>query len=206
MVRKQSVPNQVHEDIPLEWQVAGLEVMRMADWHVFQVRQRARMANSKFSLMGISCRYAKPPSITWGVSVENRRHGLPRIDAACGSAGQIKWLSIEPLLEDLGAINLNGIHWVVVGGESGPNARPMKEEWVISIRDQCQAARIPFFLKQWGNWDTPSSVLMADASILGLMGPGPLLHVKERGRGTAPRSRLRRVFAFAGDLLDECAN
>jgi protein gp37 len=88
----------------------------------------------------------------WGVSVEDRRYGLPRIDALRASPAKIKWLSIEPLLEDLGVINLDGINWVVVGGESGAKSRPMKEEWVLSIRDQCQAAGVKFFFKQWGNW------------------------------------------------------
>ena len=85
-----------------------------------------------------------------GVSVENKKHGLPRIDHLRQSPAAVRFLSIEPLLEDLGPINLEGISWVIVGGESGPGARAMKKEWVISVRDQCRRAGVPFFFKQWG--------------------------------------------------------
>jgi protein gp37 len=88
--------------------------------------------------------------IWWGVSVENRRHGLPRIDHLRAAPARTRFLSIEPLLEDLGTINLEGITWVIVGGESGPGARRMEKDWVLSIRDQCRTARVAFFFKQWG--------------------------------------------------------
>jgi protein gp37 len=94
--------------------------------------------------------FAEEPHIWWGMSVENRRHGLPRIDHLRETPAAVKFLSIEPLLEDLGAIDLSGISWVIVGGESGHGARPMKEEWVRSLRDQCLETGIPFFFKQWG--------------------------------------------------------
>ena len=90
------------------------------------------------------------PHIWWGVSVENRKHGLPRIEHLRQAPAQIRFLSVEPLLEDLGRIDLNGIHWVIVGGESGAEARPLHPEWVRSIRDQCLVAGVPFFFKQWG--------------------------------------------------------
>ena len=85
-----------------------------------------------------------------GVSVEDRKYGLPRIEDLRNSPAAIRFLSVEPLLEDLGELNLTGINWVIVGGESGPGARPIEREWVVSIREQCQAARVPFFFKQWG--------------------------------------------------------
>jgi protein gp37 len=88
--------------------------------------------------------------IWWGVSVEDRQYGLPRIADLRATPAAVKFLSIEPLLEDLGTLDLTGIHWVIVGGESGPGARPMKAEWVRSIRDQCAQANLPFFFKQWG--------------------------------------------------------
>jgi protein gp37 len=88
--------------------------------------------------------------IWWGVSVENRKHGFPRIADLQASPAAIRFLSVEPLLEDLGTVSLDGISWVIVGGESGPGARPMKEDWVLSIRDQCMRAKVPFFFKQWG--------------------------------------------------------
>ncbi len=93
---------------------------------------------------------AKSENIWWGVSVENRRHGLPRIGQLRATPATVRFLSIEPLLEDLGVIDLSGIDWVIVGGESGAGARPMQESWVLSIRDQCQLAGVPFFFKQWG--------------------------------------------------------
>lgn len=85
-----------------------------------------------------------------GVSVENRKHGLPRIEHLRRVPAKIRFLSLEPLLEPLGDIDLTGIHWVIVGGESGPYARPMDMAWVIDIRRQCEAQGVPFFFKQWG--------------------------------------------------------
>ncbi|MBN1621850.1 MAG: DUF5131 family protein [Endomicrobiales bacterium] len=86
------------------------------------------------------------------VTVENKRHGLPRIDLLRKIKANVRFLSIEPLLEDLGNINLAGIHWAIVGGESGPKARPMKAEWVNSIKVKCKEGHVPFFFKQWGGW------------------------------------------------------
>jgi protein gp37 len=85
-----------------------------------------------------------------GVSVEDRKYGVPRIDQLRQARAAIRFLSIEPLLEDLGMLDLTGIDWVIVGGESGPGARAMRPEWVTSIRDQCTDAKVPFFFKQWG--------------------------------------------------------
>lgn len=85
-----------------------------------------------------------------GVTVENRKHGLPRIEALRKVPAKIRFLSVEPLLEDLGTLDLNGIHWVIVGGESGMGCRPMKLEWVASIRAQCEAQGVAFFYKQRG--------------------------------------------------------
>lgn len=90
------------------------------------------------------------PHIWWGVSVENRKYGLPRIEHLRAAPAAMKFLSIEPLLEDVGEIDLTGIDWVIVGGESGSGARPMLREWVVSIRRQCRQYGVPFFFKQWG--------------------------------------------------------
>ena len=92
------------------------------------------------------------PHIWWGVSVENKKQGLPRIDTLRQTPAALRFLSCEPLLEDLGPMNLSFIDWITVGGESGPNARPIKPEWVRSIRDQAEKRSIPFFFKQWGGW------------------------------------------------------
>jgi len=93
---------------------------------------------------------ANLPYVWWGVSVEDRRFGVPRIDHLRDAGAAMKFLSVEPLLEDLGRINLDGINWVIVGGESGPGARSMEEQWVIDLRDQCLSSKVPFFFKQWG--------------------------------------------------------
>jgi protein gp37 len=93
---------------------------------------------------------AGEPHIWWGVSVEDRKYGLPRISNLQATPAAVRFLSVEPLLEDVGKIPLEGISWVIVGGESGPGARPMKEDWVLSIREQCKAAGVAFFFKQWG--------------------------------------------------------
>jgi protein gp37 len=101
-------------------------------------------------LQGKLRKSAKASHIWWGVSVENRQHGLPRIAKLRSAKPDVAFLSVEPLLEDLGKLNLGGIHWVIVGGESGPGARPMLREWVRDIRDQCHKAGVAFFFKQWG--------------------------------------------------------
>jgi protein gp37 len=93
---------------------------------------------------------ARASHIWWGVSVENRKHGLPRVDVLRSAPVTVRFLSIEPLLEDLGKVDFDRIDWVIVGGESGPRARPIKEKWLRSLRDQCQDASVAFFFKQWG--------------------------------------------------------
>lgn len=102
------------------------------------------------------------PHIWWGVSVENKKHGLPRIDHLRQAPAAVRFLSIEPLLEDFGPINLEGISWCIVGGESGAGSRPMAEEWVLSIRDQCRQAQVPFFFKQWGGWNKKAAMRILD--------------------------------------------
>jgi protein gp37 len=126
-----------------------VEVMKLADWHVYQVltKRAERMCDI------VSARYidlANARHVWLGVSVENRKHGIPRIGHLHKTPAAVRFLSIEPLLEDLGTLELEEMDWVIVGGESGPGARPMKPEWVRSIRDQCRERSIPFFFKQWG--------------------------------------------------------
>jgi protein gp37 len=124
-------------------------VMEVANWHTFQVlTKRSERMRDLLSTRLASA--AVSEHIWWGVSVENRRQGVPRIGHLRAAPATMRFLSVEPLLQDLGDIDLTGIHWVIAGGESGHGARPMKEEWVIRIRDLCSRARIPFFFKQWG--------------------------------------------------------
>lgn len=96
-----------------------------------------------------------PPNVWVGVSVENRKHGLPRIDILRIIPAAIRWLSIEPLLEDLGEVDFAGIDWVVLGGESGTHARPMDIDWALSIREQCRTQGVPFYMKQLSQADAP---------------------------------------------------
>jgi protein gp37 len=90
------------------------------------------------------------PNVAYGVSVEDRRYGLPRLRSLQRTPARIRFLSVEPLLEDLGMLNLRGIEWVIVGGESGSHARPMLRAWVVPIRRACRVQGVPFFFKQWG--------------------------------------------------------
>lgn len=138
-----------HEGFPEDYIVDPARVICMAGWHTIQVltKRGERMAK----LLNTKLRFAaEHPHIWWGVSVEDRRYGLPRIDQLRQSPGQVRFLSVEPLLADLGLFDLEGINWVICGGESGPSARPIRLSWVMSIREQCEAAGVPFCFKQWG--------------------------------------------------------
>jgi len=144
-----SMSDLFHEQVPDEYIVKVARVMKAANWHTYQIltKRAGRMQKLLKGKLGFA---AEQPHIWWGVSVENRKHGLPRIDLLRDTPAQVRFLSIEPLLEFLGPIDLKGISWVIVGGESGPGARPMAVEWVRHIRTQCQRAKVAFFFKQWG--------------------------------------------------------
>jgi protein gp37 len=144
-----SMSDLFHEEAPAEYVERVCETMRTADWHTYQVLTK-RADRLHEALNGPLRRYAMLPHIWWGVSVENRKHGLPRIDLLRDTPAVVKFLSVEPLLEDLGEVDLAGISWVIAGGESGHRSRPLQREWVTSLRDQCIAAHVPFFFKQWG--------------------------------------------------------
>ena len=149
MIFVNSMSDLFHEDVPDAYIVAVARVMCSAKWHTFQVltKRAARL----HKLLRTKLRFAASQAhIWWGVSVENRKYGLPRIDQLRSAPAAVRFLSIEPLLEDLGEFNLRNINWVIVGGESGPGARPMEKEWVLSIRNQCRSFGVPFFFKQWG--------------------------------------------------------
>lgn len=144
-----SMSDLFHESVPDEYIVGVARVMAMADWHIFQVL--TKRSSRLRSLLRTKLRaYAHLRHIWWGVSVEDRRWGVPRIRHLQTSPAAVRFLSIEPLLEDLGSLDLTRIDWVIVGGESGPGARPMLADWVDDIRNQCDRSGIPFFFKQWG--------------------------------------------------------
>ncbi|MBI1787423.1 MAG: phage Gp37/Gp68 family protein [Acidobacteria bacterium] len=149
MVFVNSMSDLFQVGVPDDYVVAVARVMEKANWHIYQVL--TKRANRLAELLsGNLCFAAGLHHIWWGVSVEDRKYGLPRVDLLRSAPAQVRFLSIEPLLEDLGHIDLSGIHWVIVGGESGHGARPMKEEWVQSILEQCEMEGVPFFFKQWG--------------------------------------------------------
>jgi protein gp37 len=142
-----SMSDLFHEKVPFDYVRQVFDVMKRAPQHTFQVLTKRAERMAEF------CRGVTVPWNVWlGVSVENRKHGLPRIPVLRDLDAQVRFLSIEPLLEDLGRIDLTGVHWVIVGGESGSKARPMRPEWVASIKQQCDAAGVAFFFKQWGAW------------------------------------------------------
>ena len=144
-----SMSDLFQEGVPDAYADAVSRVMATANWHTYQVLTK-RSERLRDLLTGRLQFAAERENIWWGVSVEDRRYGLPRIKHLQQAPVRVRFLSIEPLLEDIGAIDLSGISWVIVGGESGPGARPMKKEWVVSIRRQCKNYGVPFFFKQWG--------------------------------------------------------
>jgi len=149
MIFVNSMSDLFHEQVPEEYIAEIVGVMMRANWHIFQVL--TKRSERLMELLNTRLRdAARTTHIWWGVSVENRRYGLPRIDHLHRSCARVRFLSVEPLLEDVGPLPLSGISWVIVGGESGPGARPMRNDWVLSIRDQCKCSEVPFFFKQWG--------------------------------------------------------
>ena len=149
MVFVNSMSDLFHTDVPDEYIELVARVMATADWHIYQVL--TKRSKRLRDLLQTKLRFAAElPHIWWGVSVENQRHGIPRITHLREANPAMAFLSIEPLLEDLGDVDLSRIDWVIVGGESGAGARPMRKTWVLNVRRQCRKAKVPFFFKQWG--------------------------------------------------------
>lgn len=181
-----SMSDLFHEQVPTDYIRAVAQVMSMGYWHTYQVltKRADRMADLLESEL---VEAASLTNVWWGVSVEDRKFGIPRIDRLRQTPANVKFLSIEPLLEDLGRLDLRGIDWVIVGGESGHGARAMKKEWVTSIRDQCLQRRVPFFFKQWGGVFKARSGRMLDGRTYDEM---PQKDVVDQP-GRAIRSRVR---------------
>jgi protein gp37 len=143
-----SMSDLFHKDVPDYFIEAVFATMEQAHWHRFQVLTKRSSLMRDF--LKHRYRHVSPPANIWcGVSIEDGAR-LSRVDHLRYAPAAVRFLSVEPLLGPIGALDLRGIHWVIVGGESGPRARPMKEEWVTSVRDQCVAANVAFFFKQWG--------------------------------------------------------
>ncbi len=139
-----SMSDLFHKSVPTSYIHQVFDVMVSANWHSYQI-----LTKRSERLMQLSPQLPWSSNIWMGVSVENGDYTF-RIDHLRETRANVKFLSLEPLLGALPELNLKGIDWVIVGGESGPGAREMQKEWVLDIRDQCLTANVPFFFKQWG--------------------------------------------------------
>jgi protein gp37 len=139
-----SMSDLFHKDVPVEYVQQVFDVMKRANWHTYQI-----LTKRSDRLLELDSALAWEPHIWMGVSVETQKY-VNRVDDLRRTGAKVKFLSVEPLLGPLPKLNLKKIDWVIVGGESGPGARPMEPAWVTGIRDQCTKADVAFFFKQWG--------------------------------------------------------
>lgn len=165
MVFVNSMSDLFHKDVPLEFIQKAMSIMREAHWHTFQV-----LTKRGERLEELSPEIDWPENVWMGVSVEDADY-VARIDNLRATDAKIKFLSLEPLLGPLPGLNLAGIDWVIVGGESGPGYRPVRVDWVRDIRDQCQHDAVPFFFKQWGGWNKKKAGRKLDGEVFSEM-PG----------------------------------
>jgi len=140
-----SMSDLFHKNVPTAFIDQVFDVMAQAPQHTFQVLTKRAERLAAYSLTRDI-----PPHVWMGVSVENRKSGVPRIAHLQRARATVRFLSVEPLIEHVGVLDLAGIDWAIVGGESGPGARPMKAEWAQSVQAQCDAQGVAFFFKQWG--------------------------------------------------------
>lgn len=191
-----SMSDLFHRDVPDAFIESVFDVIRSTPRHTYQVlTKRASRMRRFFASRAV-------PENAWlGVSVENRRHGVPRIAELCAIDARVRFLSIEPLLEDIGEVTFASLHWIIVGGESGPGARPMKEEWVRALRDQAERDGVPFFFKQWGAWGSDGIRRNKKANGRSLDGRTwdavPASGGREQVVGNLPRDSLRPVIRIA---------
>jgi len=142
-----SMSDLFHKEVSFEFIDAVFDTIVKTPWHTYQIlTKRERRLGEYFQTR--EC----PANVWLGVTVENKKSGVPRMDYLRNIPATIRFISAEPLLEDLGEINLDGIHWVIVGGESGNQARPMDADWARNIQRQCKESDVAFFFKQWGTW------------------------------------------------------
>jgi len=145
-----------HKDVPFDFISKIFDVMYRASHHRFQI-----LTKRSGRLLQLSSKLNWPENVWMGVTVENA-DCMFRIEDLRETGATIKFISFEPLLGPLPNIDLKGINWVIVGGESGPKARPMKPEWATNIRDQCLSEKVPFFFKQWGGVNKKKSGRILD--------------------------------------------
>ena len=177
-----SMSDLFHKDVPLDYIQRVFDIMRNAHWHRFQVltKRSARLAE-------LDPKLEWAPNIWMGVSVESEKY-RSRIDDLRATRALIKFLSLEPLLGPLHNLDLRGIDWAIVGGESGPKARPMDPAWAIDLRDQCRRAKLPFFFKQWGGKNKKQAGRVLDGRTWDEMPMPPdtaVPMVRPRGRRTS---------------------
>ena len=168
--------------VPDEYVETVCRVMQRVDWHSYQVltKRSQRMRELLSTKLAWA---AELENVIWGVSVENRKHGFPRLEDLRNTPARYRFLSIEPLIEDLGQIDLTGMDWVIVGGESGSNDHPMDEQWVLSLRDQCVQQNVPFFFKQWGGFNKKKNGRLLEGRIYDekpLLKTGPVPSLADR--------------------------
>jgi protein gp37 len=193
MIFVNSMSDLFHKEISEDYIEAVCRVMEQANWHTYQVLTK-RSSLLTDMLRGRLSFAASLPHIWWGVSVEDRAHGLVRIKHLQEAPAAVRFLSVEPLLEDIGEIDLKGIHWVIVGGESGAGARTMHKEWVTSIRDQCERANVPFFFKQWGGVRKSKAGRELDGRTHDAIPPKTQFPVADRAKRMAAIAEFERRF------------
>lgn len=142
-----SMSDLFHEEMPFVYLDRIFDIISQTPQHTYQIlTKRADVMYKYFEKRSI------PKNVQLGVTVENKKDGLPRIDLLRSIKASILFLSVEPILEDLGVLDLSGIDWVILGDESGLKAHPMEKSWVLNVKSQCEAQDVPFFFKKWGNW------------------------------------------------------
>ncbi len=197
MVFVNSMSDLFHKDVPDDYIVLVAGVMASANWHTYQVL--TKRSDRLRDLLQTKLAFASElPHIWWGVSVENRKYGLPRVEHLRQADPKMAFLSVEPLLEDLGSFSLSGIDWVIVGGESGAGARPMNPAWVAEIQRQCRESSIPFFFKQWGGAKKSLTGRELNGRTFDEMPP------LNRGRILPSAERKLLAAAFAAEWRDRC--
>ena len=185
-----SMSDLFQDRVPNTFIEAVAAVMTATPWHTYQVLTK-RPGRMRRLLAGRLRFAAHAGHVWWGVSVENKRYGAPRIRQIRQTPVAVRFLSIEPLLDEVGELDLSGIAWVIVGGESGPGARPMRQEWVESILSQCRAANVPFFFKQWGGTRKNRTGRLLSGRTYDEMPPRSAVPVPDCGRRRALRDELQ---------------
>lgn len=180
-----SMSDLFHEDVPVEYIEQVFDVMRRAHWHSFQI-----LTKRSQRLAELDARLAWAPNVWMGVSVESHAYHA-RIDDLRTTHAALRFLSLEPLLGPLQSLELRGIDWVIVGGESGPGARLMDPAWVLDLRDQCGAAGVPFFFKQWGGWNKMKSGRTLEGRVWDEL-PRTPMHPSTRPSSRLPRASRTR--------------